>query len=141
MVRQCGIDFTINPEKEDLEATVLSNFGPDRADMILECVGVESTISQAVSLARKGITIVVVGVFGKKPVIDLGLVQDRELSMVGNLMYQKRDYIKAIELAGSDKLMLKNLITNTFSFSGYMDAYHYIAKKKDRAMKVMITLD
>ncbi len=61
--------------------------------------------------------------------------------MVGTLMYQKRDYIKAIELAGSDKLMLKNLITNTFSFSGYMDAYHYIAKKKDRAMKVMITLD
>ncbi len=141
MARQCGIDFTINPEKEDLEATVLNNFGPDRADMILECVGVESAISQAVSLARKGTTIVVVGVFGKKPVIDLGLVQDRELSMVGSLMYQKRDYIKAIELAGSDKLMLKNLITNTFSFSAYMHAYHYIEKKKDRAMKVMITLD
>lgn len=141
IAKQCGIDFTINPEKEDLEKAVLNNFGPDRADMILECVGVESAISQAVSLARKGTTIVVVGVFAKKPIIDLGLVQDRELSMVGSLMYQKRDYIKAIELAGSDKLMLKNLITNTFSFSAYMDAYHYIEKKKDRAMKVMITLD
>lgn len=141
IAKQCGIDFTINPKTENLEKAVLNNFGPDRADMTLECVGVESTISQAVSLARKGTTIVVVGVFGKKPVIDLGLVQDRELSMVGTLMYQKRDYIKAIELAGSDKLMLKNLITNTFSFSGYMDAYHYIEKKKDRAMKVMITLN
>jgi len=141
IAKQCGIDFTINPKTEDLEKAVLNNFGPDRADMILECVGVEATISQAVSLARKGTTIVVVGVFAKKPVIDLGLVQDRELSMVGTLMYQKRDYIKAIELAGSDKLMLKNLITNTFSFSAYMDAYQYIEEKKDRAMKIMITLD
>lgn len=141
IAKQCGIDFTINPKTENLEKAVLNNFGPDEADMILECVGVESTISQAVSLARKGTTIVVVGVFGKKPVIDLGLVQDRELSLVGTLMYQKRDYIKAIELAGSDKLMLKNLITNTFSFSAYMDAYQYIEEKKDRAMKIMITLD
>ena len=42
--------------------------------------------------------IVVVGVFGQKPPVDLGLVQDRELTLLGTLMYQKPDYERAIEL-------------------------------------------
>lgn len=65
-------------ERDNL--TILRAFGPDRADLILECVGVQDTITQAIECARKGTTIVVVGVFSKKPVVDLGLVQDRELS-------------------------------------------------------------
>jgi L-iditol 2-dehydrogenase len=141
IAKQCGIDFAINSGKENLSEAILDNFGPEKADIILECVGVGTTISQAISLARKGTTIVVVGVFAEKPVIDLGLVQDRELSLVGTLMYQKEDYIKAIELAESGKLSLKKLISKSFPFLNYLDAYQYIGDKKDYAMKVMITFD
>ena len=58
-------------------------------------------------MARKGSSIVVVGVFGKKPVVDLGLVQDRELSLIGTLMYQKSDYEKAIELVAKGRAILE----------------------------------
>lgn len=80
--RACGFKHVVNPEREDLGQAILNAFGPDKADLILECVGVQDTISQAVSNARKGSVIVVVGVFGKKPLVDLGLVQDRELSLL-----------------------------------------------------------
>ena len=136
--KSCGLDFTVNPQKEDLNDAILRDFGPDKADVIMECVGVEPTMTQAIACARKGTTIVVVGVFGEKPKVDLGLVQDRELSLVGTLMYQKKDYEMAVELAGAGKLCLEPLITDTFPFQSYLDAYQYIEKAKDRAMKVMI---
>jgi L-iditol 2-dehydrogenase len=89
--RRSHLDFVVDPS-EDINKAILDNFGSDRADLILECVGTQDTITQAVSNARKGSTILVVGVFGKKPQVDLGLVQDREISLVGTLMYQRCDY-------------------------------------------------
>jgi L-iditol 2-dehydrogenase len=47
--RACGIDFSVNPEKEDLNKAISRDFGPDRADLMLECVGVEATITQAIA--------------------------------------------------------------------------------------------
>ena len=137
--RQSGLDFIVDPA-EDLKKTILDHFGPDCADLILECVGVQDTITQAVSNARKGSTIVVVGVFGEKPRVDLGLVQDRELSLVGTLMYQRRDYEKAIELVSKGQLALEKMISRHYAFLQYMDAYRDIDLAQGNIMKVMIDL-
>ena len=102
---------------------------------------VEATITQAVEYARKGTTIVVVGVFGEKPRVDLGLVQDRELSLVGTLMYQQTDYEKAIELATAGKLCLDELISTHYTFDDYLQAYLAIEEAGGDIMKVMIDLD
>ena len=139
--RACGIDFAVNPHQEDLGQAIRRDFGPDRADLILECVGVQETIAQAVEVARKGTTIAVVGVFGEKPQVDLGLVQDRELSLVGTLMYQKRDYERAIELAAGGKLCLDKMISHRFPFEEYRRAYETIDRAGGKIMKVMMTLD
>jgi L-iditol 2-dehydrogenase len=138
--RLCGLEHVVNPQTEDLGQAILNAFGPDKADLILECVGVQDTITQAVSNARKGSTIIVVGVFGKKPEVDLGLVQDRELSLIGTLMYQKRDYERAIELVAGGKLRLEPMVTHRFAFQDYLKAYETIETSGGQYMKVMIDL-
>ena len=135
-----GLKCAVNTREQDLAAEITRCLGPDRADVIFECVGVEPTITDAVRLARKGTTIVVVGVFGKKPQVDLGLVQDRELTLVGTLMYQKEDYIRAIEFIASGKMILDPLISSRFAFDRYLDAYHSIESAHGDSMKVMIEL-
>ena len=139
--RACGIDYAVNTAQEDLDDAIRRDFGPERADLILECVGVQDTVTQAVVNARKGTTIVVVGVFGQKPVVDLGLVQDRELSLTGTLMYQKPDYERAIELITGGTLHLDELLTHRFAFTEYLQAYHAIEAANGEYMKVMIDLD
>jgi L-iditol 2-dehydrogenase len=138
--RACGFEYVVNPQKTDLGQAIRDTFGPDKADILLECVGVQDTITQAVSLARKGSTIIVVGVFGKKPTVDLGLVQDRELSLIGTLMYQKRDYERAIELVAGGKLCLDQMITHRFDFKHYLEAYEAIESSGGKYIKVMIDL-
>ena len=139
--RACGINYVVNTAYEDLNGAILRDFGPNRADLILECVGVQATITQAIECARKGTTVVIVGVFGEKPVIDLGFVQDRELNLIGTAMYQKADYEDAIKLVMSSKMHLDELITHRFAFEDYLEAYHTIERSHGEYMKVMIELD
>jgi L-iditol 2-dehydrogenase len=138
--RECGLLNTVNPHKYDLSKAILETFGPDKADLILVCVGVEDTMTQAIANARKGTTIVVVGVFGKKPVVDLGLVQDRELNLVGTLMYQKKDYEIAIDFINAGKIHLKPMVSLHIPFQQYLDAYKKIEEAHGDIMKVMIDL-
>jgi L-iditol 2-dehydrogenase len=140
VARACGIPHTINPVARDLASAVQEAFAPDGADAILECVGAEETVGQAVSLARKGTDIVIVGVFGERPRVDIGLVQDKELRLIGTLMYKADDYRTAIDLIRSGRVSLKPLMTRHFPFEQYLDAYHYIEKNRDGTMKVFIDL-
>ena len=138
--RQSGIMHAVNPHKVNLGEAIAAVLGPDKADVIFECVGSQETISDAIYSARKGSTIVVVGVFGKKPEVDLGLVQDRELSLIGTLMYQKKDYERAIELVASGKLCLDPMVTQRFDFKQYPQAYEAIEGSGGNYLKVMIDL-
>ncbi|MDA8409907.1 MAG: alcohol dehydrogenase catalytic domain-containing protein [Treponema sp.] len=138
IAKACGIRHCVNPATSDLEVAIQAAFGPDRADAALECVGVEATMTQAIMFARKGSIIVVVGVFGDKPKVDLGLVQDRELQLRGTLMYRREDYAKAIELLVSNSVRLEALMSAHFPFDHYAEAYRYIDSNRDKTMKVFI---
>jgi L-iditol 2-dehydrogenase len=138
---RCGIERCVNSQKENLSDVILDFFGPDKADGILECVGMEVTMDQAIRNARKGTDIIVVGVFGEKGKVDLGLVQDRELRLIGTLMYQKTDYLGALALMAEGKITLETLITRHFPASEYPAAYEYIERERDRSMKIMIDFD
>jgi L-iditol 2-dehydrogenase len=141
LASRCGIDFAVDVAATGLKDAVQERFGADAADLILECVGVEPTMAMAIEAARKGTRIVVVGVFGKRPLVDVGTVQDRELSLVGTLMYQREDYLAAIDLACAGKVRLDELVTTRFPFRAYAEAYRHIERAGETAMKVMIDLD
>ena len=139
--RECGVDCCIDTSKADLASAVREHFGESKADVILECVGSPQTIQQAVAVARKGTDIIVVGVFGDKPTLDMGTVQDRELRLIGTLMYQEPDWKKAIDLVEKGLVKLQPLITDHFAFADYKKAYEYIEANRERAMKVMIVVE
>jgi L-iditol 2-dehydrogenase len=139
--RECGVDLCVNVGTADLGAAVKEQLGDAKAYLILECVGSPTTISQAVAVARKGTDIIVVGVFGDKPVVDMGTVQDRELRLIGTLMYRETDWKKAIQLVESGTVRLAPLITDHYEFADYRKAYEYIDTNRERAMKVMIVVE
>ena len=138
---RCGIDEAVNPRNEDVGAAILRCFGPDKADAALECVGIQPTMDQAIANARKGSDIVVVGVFGDRPLVDLGLVQDRELRLIGTLMYTRVDYESAIELIKGQKVQLEPLMSAHYAFRDYPEAYRFIDQNRDKSMKVFIDFE
>ncbi len=139
--RRAGLSLLSNPRHEDLNEALLRAFGPDKTGLILECVGSAETISDAVRCARKGSTIVVVGVFARPVPVDLGLVQDRELVLAGSLMYRRPDWEQAIELAAAGAINFAEVITHRFAFDDYPKAYQTIEEAGGNCLKVMLSLD
>ena len=140
VAKTCGIPAT-NPLKTDLKQAMAETFGPDGADVIFECVGIQATVEQAVNYARKGSEIVIVGVFADLCQVNLGFIQDKELRMSGTAMYRVEDYVDAIRLVSEGLIELDALITEHVPFDDFMRAYNIIDEQGDSTMKVIIDMD
>ena len=141
IAQQCGLEGISNAAKENLADAAGRIFGPEGFDVVFECVGVEDTMTAAIENIQKGGTIVVVGVFGDKPRVDMGLVQDRELNLHGTLMYQRTDYERAVDLIDTGEVITAPLFSRHFSLDDYLDAYHFIDTQSDKTMKVFIDVN
>jgi L-iditol 2-dehydrogenase len=140
IAQECGLDNVSNANHETLQEASRRIFGDKGFDIALECVGVEATMTAVVEGIAKGGTIIVVGVFGEKPRIDMGLVQDRELNLRGTLMYQRSDYVRAVQLIEDGSVITEPLMSKHFSFEEYLDAYRFIDQQRDMSMKVFIDI-
>ena len=140
VAQKCGIKNTSNAKKESLADAVQRFFGQEGFQMAFEAVGAEQTIADAIQNVEKGGKIVVLGVFEKKPQIDMSVVGEHEISLIGTLMYKHEDYIEAARLISKGKIITEPLVTKHFPFNRYLDAYKYIEKQADKTMKIMIDL-
>lgn len=140
IAKKCGIENTFNAASESLGDAAKRVFGDEGFDVAFEAVGVEATLDAAVQNIEKGGTIVVLGVFGEKPRIDMSIVGDREQSIIGTLMYKHEDYEKAVELIASGDVITEPLVTKHYPFEQYMEAYKFIDEQGDKTLKVMIDL-
>ena len=140
--KECGIDFCVNPLKEDLEEAIVKNFGArQRADVIFECAGADVTMATAVKVARKGTNIVVVAVFGTQPALDMALINENELSIIGTARYVIEDFEIAKKLVTDGIVKLAPLITEVIDFDNYNDAYKKIDENPDTCMKLVIRVN
>ena len=137
----CGVDFACNVRNESFAEKLDQAFGEDGFDIAFECAGVEESLDSAVQNIQKGGVIVVVAVYGGRPSVDMSVVGDRELSLVGTLMYQQNDFEQAVEWIANGELVTEPLVTGHFPLEQYEDAYRYIEEHGDTTLKVVIDLD
>ncbi len=140
IAKRCGLEHTSNAGTESMMDTKKRVFGDEGYSVAFEAVGVEATMADAVDTIEKGGTIIVVGVFGEKPRIDMAIVGDRELKLIGSLMYKHEDYLQAVQLIASGDVVTQPLVTKRFPFEQYPNAYQFIDEQGDKSLKVMIDL-
>lgn len=137
---ECGIDVCVNTREKDFGEAMLAAFGPDKADVIYDCAGNNTTMGQAIKYARKGSVIVLVAVFAGMAQIDLAVANDHELDIKSTMMYRHEDYVDAIALVNGERVHLRPLISKTFAFRDYLAAYRYIDDNRETTMKVLINV-
>jgi L-iditol 2-dehydrogenase len=136
--KECGIDICINTKDCDFGQIIAEHFGPDKADVIIDCAGTNITMGQAIRYSRKGSLIILVAVFDQLAEVDLAIANDKELCINNSMMYTNEDYIDAIDLVASNKVSLKPLISKHFPFLEYKKAYEFIDEEPESVMKVII---
>ncbi len=141
LARECGADYCLNTKKQDFGEALVHCFGPDKADVIYDCAGNDTTINQAIRCARKGSKIILIAVFAKMANVDLAVLNDHELDLDTTMMYRHEDYVEAIRLVDQKKIRLEPLMSKTFDFENYAEAYRYIDNNRETTMKVLIRVD
>ena len=139
--KECGIDVCVNTKNKDFSAAMLEAFGPDKADVIYDCAGNDTTMGQAIRHARKGSTIILVAVYAGMANVDLAVLNDHELDLNTSMMYRHEDYLEAIRLVNEGKVRLEPLMSRHFPFRDYLAAYRYIDANRETTMKVLIDVD
>jgi len=63
---------------------------------------------------------------------------DRELRLIGTLMYTREDYRVSIGLITARRVSLAPLMSAHYPFARYLEAYQFIERNRDKSMKVFI---
>ena len=138
---ECGIDCTANTSRETFEEAVERAFGGEGFQCAFEVSGAQKCITDLVANIEKGSDIVIVAVFAGNPELNLAVLDEHEIKLVGSMMYLHEDFLLAAEWLSSGRLKVDPLVTQRFDFRQYNEAYEFIDAHREECMKVMIDLD
>jgi L-iditol 2-dehydrogenase len=98
---------------------------PEGADVVFECVGSSETIAAALAATRKGGRAVVVGNAPASLEVDGLELQRGDRSLVGVLMYERRDFIAAMDLLAGGLLaaLPETSLVQRFALDDVDDAF------------------
>jgi threonine dehydrogenase-like Zn-dependent dehydrogenase len=104
-----GADAAVDATAPDAADRVRAALG-ESADVVFDCVAEQSTMLQAVAVANKGGTVVVIGVPAAEVVVPLPVIQDSQIRIQGSATYLPEDFAEAIGLL-SDATVTADVVT------------------------------
>lgn len=139
LAKEFGATYAINIKEIDLVKWVYDTFGRDGIDKVFECVGGDQniTINQAINLTRKGTRIILIGVFKGNLPIEINLIQDRELEIIGSLVYTSNDFSEAINFLYEKKINVNKLISKILPLEKVEEAMKML-EEKERYIKIIL---
>lgn len=136
LIRELGLD-AINPREHDLVDYTMQQTGGAGADVVFEVTAAPAAAEVMTALPRTRGQMVIVGIFGEPPPVDLFKVFARELRMTGARVYERQDFERAIELAASGQLPLNRLVTQVRPLGQIAGGFELIDSGGD-VMKILI---
>jgi len=132
-----GAVGTFDPTAPNAVATALELLGGPAA-VVIDCVARESSVAQAVDLVDKGGAVMIVGVAEGATPVPLGLIQDREIALIGNLMYVRDDFTAAVEMLESGVVPVGEIISAEYDFDSAGEAF--AASADGENVKVLVSM-
>lgn len=105
-----GADAVVDAAAPDAVAQVRAALG-ESADVVFDCVAVQATVDQAVGMADKGGTVVVVGVPAGPVSVPLPLLQDHQVRLQGSATYLAEDYALSMRIIAAGAVDAAEMIT------------------------------
>ena len=131
-----GADAVFDAGDADVVEAVRSELG-ESADVVFDCVAVQATVEQAIRLADKAGTVMIVGVPTRSVTVALPIVQDHQIRIQGSATYLSEDYRTAIEIIAADEVRTDDFVTSRFPLEQVAEAF--AASAGGEEVKVLIT--
>jgi L-iditol 2-dehydrogenase len=137
LARACGATHTVNPTESSL-VDVCSGLTDGRgADAILEAVGHEKTIQDAISAVRRGGTVTVIGNLSKQVNIPLQRIVAGQIRIQGSCAIRE-EFPAALALLDSGKIPLDLIISETGTLEEAPQLFARLMKGDPQLIKVVL---
>lgn len=133
-----GADAVFDPREPTVVDAVRDDLG-ESADVVFDCVAIQSTMDQAISMAMKGGTVVVVGVPSEPISLPLPEVQDLQIQVQGSATYVRADIVAAIDLLERGVVRAADLVTAVYPLAEAAAAFD--AASSGEHVKVVVVAD
>jgi 2-desacetyl-2-hydroxyethyl bacteriochlorophyllide A dehydrogenase len=132
-----GADVTIDAAAPDAAGQVRAALGGS-ADIVFDCVSVQSSVDQAIAIADKGGTVVIVGVPARAVLVPLPVVQDHQIRIQGSATYLPEDYRESARLLSRGAVRASDIVTAVRPLAQVAEAFA-LAGSGDH-VKVLVTV-
>lgn len=135
-----GADAAFDPRDPQVIGNIQAELGQgagEHADVVFDCVAVQDTMDQAIRLALKGGTVVVVGVPAGPVSVPLPDLQDQQVRVQGSAVYLPEDYTEAIGLLAEGVVRPADFITARYPLGEAAAAFG--AAASGQQIKVVLT--
>jgi len=134
-----GIDMALNIQRQDTMDTILEISNEVGADLVFECVGVASSVSECMRLVRRHGYFIQVGSSAKLMEVDFAQIMYKELTVIGSFGRERIDWERSLRLLETGKVKTKPLISNTLPLSAWHEAFELF--KQGKEVKVLLYPD
>jgi threonine dehydrogenase-like Zn-dependent dehydrogenase len=131
-----GADVTIDARAPDVTGQVREALGGS-ADIVFDCVAIQSSVDQAIAIADKGGTVMVVGVPAGEVTVPLPIVQDHQIRIQGSATYLPEDYAESALLLGRGAVRTADFVTATRPLAQVAEAFELASSGQH--VKVLVT--
>lgn len=131
-----GADVAIDPSDPDFVTKSMSALG-ETADVIFDCVSIQSTVDASMQIVAKAGTVVIVGVPSRPLTLDLPTVQDRQIRVQGAATYVEEDYETATEIIRAGLVDPDVMVSKSYSYQDVQAAFDLASTGTE--IKVVIT--
>ena len=138
-----GVDLTIDPKTEDVQAVVMANTDGQGASLIVECSGSDQATAATLDIAKHHGRIRYIGhSIGRKIPIEIGKAIWKGLNLQGSAG-QPWFFTKTIKFMTriKDKIDYSKFITGYYPLEKIQEGFDMAIEHKDQAIKIMITMD
>lgn len=132
-----GATAAVDPSSPNAIEETIEKLDGQRANVVFDAVANETTTRTAIrSLLVRGGRLMVVGVPAGPVSVDLELVQDNEIEIIGNLMFTREDILTALDILGSHPFEIGEVITAEYAVEQVQGAFH--ASDDPENVKVLV---
>jgi len=131
-----GAYAVVDGARPDVVAAIRAELG-ESADVVFDCVAIQSTVDQAIQLALKAGTVMIVGVPARPVTVPLPEIQDLQVRIQGSATYLPEDYESAIQIIRSGEVTVEEFITSKFPLEAAAEAFEVSSGGEE--VKVVLT--
>ena len=136
--KEMGADVTLNSMHDAVVDEVMKLTDGKGVDITFLAFGNTSCMRQAAEITKNGGIISEIAVMDNGVPAPFGLIQVKELHVVGSNMYTRKDFKAVINGISSGKIKLNGFISKCFPIEKMQEAMEYADKRLEPQVKVIL---